>query len=118
MTVGTVCTLVALFMVFVLVTGVKVMMDDYRTIGDWRRNLEFVLNNSQVLGNPTLEGKIINWANELLTGNAKRVASKLVTYAEGRKYHRSICTEYFEFGDTREKLMSEYDTLVSEALKN
>lgn len=118
MTVGTVCTLVVLFMVFVLVTGVKVMMDDYRTIGDWRRNLEFVLNNSQVLGNPTFEGKVINWANELLTSNAKRVASKLVTYAEGRKYHRSICAEYFEFGEKREKLMSEYDTLVSAALKN
>ena len=112
MSVADVCVLVALFIVFLAFTGVSIMLNEYQSLDDYRRNLKHLLKDTTINGNSEYETKLRAEAVELLSNNAKRVAEGTATHQQGRKRHRSICIEYFEFGDFRETLMCSYDTLV------
>jgi hypothetical protein len=112
MSLANVCVLVALFIVFLAFTGVIVMMNEFQSLDEYRRNLKHLLKDTTIKGNSEYETKLRAEAVELLSNNAKRVANGTATYQQGHKCHRSICIEYFEFCDYREKLMCTYDTLV------
>lgn len=112
MSVGNVCVMLALFMVFLVFTGVLVMLDEFRNLDDYRRTLKHLVKDTTPLGNSQYESSLRAEAIELLNNNAKRVSNGTATHLQGRRNHRSICIEYFVFGEYREKLMCTFETLV------
>lgn len=114
MSVGDVCLLLALFMVFLVFTGVLIMLDEFRNLDAYKRNLKHLVKETTPLGNSQYEDSLKAEATALLSSNAKRVSDGLATHAQGLRNHRSICIEYFTFGDYREQLMSTFETLIQQ----
>lgn len=114
MSLANVCVLVALFIVFLAFTGVIVMMNEFQSLGEYRRNLKHLLKDTTIKGNSEYETKLRAEAVELLSNNAKQVANGTATHAQGLRNHRSICIEYFTFGDYREQLMSTFEALIQQ----
>jgi hypothetical protein len=114
MTVDEVCVMVSLFMVFLVITGGSIMYDEFRNLENYRRSLNFLVKETTPQGNSQYEVSLKAAALDLLSKNAKRVSNGTATHLQGQKNHRSICIEYFTFGDYREKLMSTFETLVQQ----
>jgi len=106
--------MLALFMVFLVFTGVLVMLDEFRNLDAYKRTLKHLVKETTPLGNSQYEDSLKAEAMGLLSNNAKRVSDGLATLAQGRRNHRSICIEYFTFGDYREQLMSTFETLIQQ----
>lgn len=114
MTVSGVCVMLALFIVFLVITGVLIMLDEFRNLDAYKENLKFLVKDTTPLGNSPYEDSLKAEALKLLGINAEQVAKGTKTFWDGRKHHRSICIEYFVFGDDREKIMCTYDSLVQQ----
>ena len=114
MSVGDVCVMLALFMVFLVFTGGLVMLDEFRNLDDYRRNLKHLVKDTTPFGNSQYEDSLKAEALDLLSKNAQRVFNGTATHAQGLRNHRSICIEYFTFGDYREKLMSTFESLIQQ----
>lgn len=114
MTVHEVCVMVSLFMVFLVITGGFVMHDEFRNLENYKRSLSFLVKETTPQGNSQYESSLKAEALDLLSKNAQRVSNGTATHLQGRKNHRSICIEYFTFGDYREELMCTFDTLVQQ----
>lgn len=114
MTVHEVCVMVSLFIVFLVITGGFIMYDEFRDLENYRCSLNSLVKETTPQGNSQYESSLKAEALVLLNKNAKRVSNGTVTHLQGQKNHRSICIEYFTFGDYREKLMCTFETLVQQ----
>lgn len=114
MSVGDVCVMLALFMVFLVFTGVLIMLDEFRNLDNYRNTLKHLVKETTPLGNSQYEDSLRAEAITLLSNNAERVSNGTTTHREGLRNHRSICIEYFTFGDYREGLMSTFESLIQQ----